>query len=405
MFSLFYNFGLLLLLCIAAPYALWKRLRYGKYRVSVREKLRFSPPVRLTDPTIWVHAVSVGETRAAIPLLQKLHREEPLRSVVVSTTTETGATEAKRQFPWAAGHYFLPFDFSWSLRSWTNKLNTQLLIIVETDFWYHLLHAAPRAILINGKLSERSFRRFRFFLPFTRRLFAPLKLLCVQTAADRERFIALGIDERKIVITGNLKLDAPPPTIDVAAWRTRLTIPHGARIVVLGSTHPGEETLLIKALQPLLALHRDLHLIVVPRHPERRRDVEIAVASAGVEPRSTIVTEMGALPACYAMAECAIVGGSFLPGIGGHNVFEPVVIGTPVLFGPHMEGQVEIAALVEQGGAGKRAYPTEITSAVDRLLGNEGKAMRTAGATLVANVRGATERTWQAIQPFVSNCL
>lgn len=393
MFRFFYNTFLLLLL----PLWLWKERK----RACLVERMGLRLPL-LSPAQIWIHAVSIGETRAAVALVTELQKT---RSIIFSTTTETGLAEAKKLFPHIAGHFVLPIDFSWNIKRLRKKINPQLLILVESDFWYNLITlGAPRVALVNGKVSKRSASRFQRFKYLARKIFDPLSLFCVQSDDYRDRFIRLGIPPSKIIVTGNLKLDTPVARIDKEEWQKRLGISPYDRVITLGSTHDPEEELLLDALVTL-----PIKILLVPRHPERfdsiadllkRKGIDFVRYSSGQpnpQARVILIDAMGILNACYQLSEIAIVGGSFTSRIGGHNIFEPASLGVPVLFGPYMHTQKELLELVLNTNAGRQVTIEEVRPIVEEFLKNPPTAIVQAGLDLAQKSRGATKRTIEAL--------
>ncbi len=398
MFSFLYN-SLLFLLGLCALPKMFRR----KTRSGLGQRLGRGLPdlPNKQGKVVWIHAVSVGETRAAAPLFHKMRAELPEATFIVSSVTETGHHEAKRSLSQANAHFFLPLDFSWIMHKVVHKYKPDLLLLVEGDFWYHLMQETKkrggRVVLVNGKLSERSFKRFAYVKRFAKRLFSQLDLLCVQSERFKERFLQLGV--RNVIVTGNLKLDISPPClVDKEYWQQELTIFPGDRVLVIGSTHHPEEELLLETLTPVLECIPELKILLVPRHPERFASVAKSLERFQNK-RIILVDRMGLLSTCYQLAELAIVGGSFTDRIGGHNVFEPIACGTPVLFGPHMHAQRDLAELVLQGGAGKQVTLQELPHAVIELL--ENKQTTLAAQRLAQEVHGVTEKTWKALFSFL----
>ncbi len=415
-----YNLVLLLFSLFALPKLLWGLWRHKKYRRSLGERLGKKiddiEPSLGKKPRIWVHAVSMGETKAVAPLIKKIREEFPEAALFFSSTTETGHDEAKRLFPGLDGYLFLPIDFSWVIRRFVGRVKPDLLILSESDFWYNLMHAVPLVVLVNGKISLRSYRRFFFFRFFAKRLFAPLRLLAVQSERYGIRFQKLGVSPEKIVVSGNLKFDQPIVPIDKREWRQKLNIGPSDPVIVLGSTHAPEEEEVLDALGHLTARFAGLKIIIVPRHPERfdavaglleKKGIAYArfsrIADAKGFEHIILMDAMGLLSLCYQIAHVAIVGGSFSSLVGGHNIFEPAALGVPVLFGPHMESQKDLVDLVVSAGAGVQVELKDLESVVARLLENEPAAMKEAGRRLAAEVYGATDRTWKALRPFITN--
>lgn len=388
-------------------------IRKGKHRKSFLEKLGLSCPsfsLPSADLTIWIHSISVGETKAVAPLVEKIQHHYPQATIVISTTTETGNAEAKRSMPNLSAYFYLPIDFSWAIRRLMQAIKPDLLILVESDFWYNLISLSPSTVLVNGKISEISASRFRLVPFFTQRLFQHIDVLCVQSRRYARRFERLGVSRSKIVVTGNLKFDQPFPRIDLERWRKDLGLTPQDRVVTIGSSHDPEEELLLNILEKI----PDIKILLVPRHPERfpviaalleKRKVPFARFSdhkpkEGNE-KIILIDAMGVLSACYQLSHLAIVGGSYVKHVGGHNIFEPAALGIPVIFGPYMESQKDLVELVIGGGAGEQATLDQLPQVIERILTQTGGSMHQAGLKLAEEVHGATIRTFEAIKPNI----
>lgn len=405
MFSLCYNFLLFLLGLIALPKLLWDGIVRGKYRQSFKQRLGFQLPNVKAD--IWIHTISVGETRAVIPLYALIRQNYPQAKIVISTITETGQSEAKRSLPGASAYFYLPLDFSWIMKKCLREINPKLLILSESDFWFNLLNEAKKSgakiALVNGKLSDRSFDRFQRAAFFSSRVFPLFDLICAQNAKYAEQFTKLGATH--VHVTGNLKLDIdPPPPKDLGLQ---------GRMIVIASTHEPEEEWLLSALDAVWALIPDLKVLLVPRHPERFATVATHLHKRGIRTIAysqiahqtgresvILIDTMGLLPSCYPLAEVAIVGGSFVDGIGGHNIFEPIACGVPVLFGPHMDKQSDLAEMVLKAGAGKQVTLTQLPETLLNLLQNGGGELIRAAKQLTQSVKGSSQRTWDHLNFF-----
>lgn len=415
MFRCIYNIALLLVLLVALPKHLWDMIWKNKHRRSFLEKLGFKlPTFSLPEKgmRIWVHSISVGETKAVAPLVDQLKHEFPQASIVISTTSETGNAEARRSMPGLQHYFYLPIDFSWAIKRLASRIKPDLLILVESDFWYNLITYNKNAILVNGKLSEHSLKRFKWAPFFTKRLFGALKLFCLQSQRYARRFEALGIPPSKIVVTGNLKFDQPFPHIDKTRWKNDLGIAETDRVITLGSTHEGEEEMLLSVLEKIPGLK----ILLVPRHPERFDSVAALLEKKGIpfarfsdhQPKARnekviLIDAMGILSACYQLSNIALVGGSFVSHVGGHNIFEPAALGIPVLFGPYMESQKDLVEIVLSAGAGKQITLDQLAPTIEEMLHSSSTAMHEAGLKLASEVHGATQRTCDAIRPFLTD--
>lgn len=360
-----YDLFLALFVLVSAPKILWQQATGKKRYCRLRERFGAAPPMgKGPGKKIWIHAVSVGEIKAAQPLLHLLRQREPNACILVTMTTTTGFDEARRSLAEADLFRFLPLDFSWIMRRWIRFFSPDLLLFIEGDIWPNLIYEAKRAgvktALASGKISERSARRLRSFPFLARRLFGTLDTLCVQNEEHRRRFAALV--ERPIVVAGNLKLDIQPPSIDPVAARGRFALGSNQIALTLSCTHAPEEKELLRELLPLWEKLPDLVLLLAPRHPERFEEVAALLRQMPLsfcfweEKRANeqvvLVNAMGQMPLCYSASSLSIVAGSFSSKIGGHNVLEPLFYGCPVLFGPHMEKQQEFARLACASGAG-----------------------------------------------------
>jgi 3-deoxy-D-manno-octulosonic-acid transferase len=418
---LLYDLAWMLGLLVLVPWYVLRRLCGGKNRQGLRERFGLFASGRLVPlrgrKVLWLHAVSVGETRAAVPLLRALKEAFPEHALVLSNVTETGHAIA-RGLPEADLCLFFPFDLSWVVRRALAGIRPDILIIVETEIWPNLARCAQQAgvplVLVNGRISDRSFPRYRRGRFFLRPVLERFAALCMQSEQDRERILALGAPPERVFVTGNLKFDMPCDGIgdlDGLALRDAYRLPREARLWVAGSTHPGEEEWVLDSFGRLLAEDRALCLVLAPRHPERAGAVGQLLTARGVHwvalsalaTRSRLlrsgevllVDSVGELLRLYAASDLVFVGGSLVP-IGGHNVLEAAMVSKPVLFGPHMENFRDIAQLVVQAGAGRCcADGARLTEALRDLLDDdEGRrVMGQAGRALLRRHAGAAERT------------
>ena len=421
MTSILYDFVLVLAALMYLPKVIYQWMFKGKYRESILQRFGCDfPKIDKNGRTlIWIHAVSVGETKAVAPLVRKMKKEFHNPIIVISSTTETGHAEAIRSVACADYHVYLPLDFRWMVRPIVRRVKPDLVVLTETDFWYNFLRSAKKegahVVLVNGKLSAKSLNRFRFLRFFSSRLFAHVDRFCLQSQHYYERFIKLGIPKERIVITGNLKFDDEYPKLpaeELIKWKEELGIRPEDRVIVAGSTHEPEELLFLEVMQGLWKTFPDTKLVLVPRHPERfeavaalltQKDIPFCRFSGkkchekGV--KAVLVDAMGLLRKCYQFADVAIVAGSYTSKVGGHNILEPCWYGVPVIFGPHMEQQPELVDLVKQYQAGMQVRPMDLQERIGGLLLNEKvrKEIGQSGLRLVAANQGATERTWQTI--------
>jgi len=376
-------------------------LPFVLFFLGCRKKYRHRLPARLGwglrhlmttrknngQPTLWIHALSVGEVTSSIPLLRALRGQYPEACLLLSVTTASGKAVAERHLKDVVDCVLDgPIDAQPVVRHFLDVIAPDLYILVETDFWPGLLQSLKRrgipALLVNGRISQTSISRYQrgkfFFLP----MFQCFAALAMQTASDRNNMRQLGLEDSRLPILGNLKFATVPQplkdSLDLAAL-----LPPSRRLLVAGSTHPGEEELVFDAYCRLRSTFPELLLLLVPRDPQRGSEIVKLARQLGLSPslRSSpmekntdllIVDTLGELLACYGRASLAFVGGS-LVAKGGHNPLEPASLGIPVLFGPHMEDFSEIAVLLLESGAAQTVTDTgALTSAAAAILADPG---------------------------------
>lgn len=383
-----YNVFFLISFLLYLPYLLGLRIGKKKYRKSFWQRLGCKSlrlPQKLSSPTIWIHAVSLGESKAAAPFIHELIKSYPNASIIISSVTETGFAEIQRLFPNHEGHFFLPFDFPWTMRSLVKKIKPDLFVLVEGDFWFNLLYYlkkfSSKVLLINGKISLKSYRRQMFFKKYSKRLFSLIDFFCFQNSIYQQRFLDLGVPSSKCIITGNIKFDCPIETYDhstLSQFRQELGFKLDDLVVTIGSTHPGEEKLLLKALQPLMQKTPNLKIILVPRHIERTPEIEKEIAFCNFTKWSNknsirgdeeviLLDATGLLKKCYAVSQVSIVAGSFVD-IGGHNLLEPLDYGLPVIYGPYIHKQQELSQIVLDAKVGFQIPLNQLSSELSRFL-------------------------------------
>lgn len=431
LFGILYDVCLFILSLIALPIVVWQRFRFGKYKNSLAQRLGIRLPSFVKkegESVIWLHTISMGETRAAIPFFQKLKVEYPNSRIVISSITETGHIEAKRSMPGADSHFYLPVDFSFVMKKMMKKIKPDVVVLLESDFWYQFLKHAKKSgaktLLINGKLSERSFRRFSKVRFFFIRLFACFDKLCVQSSEYAKRFETLGDDPSKVVVTGNIKLDASFSLLtqeEKIAFRGQMGIAENDLVIALGSSHFPEEEKILEALGNLFSKHPTAKILIVPRHPERFTEVEELLKHKGitytlfskrhecVNPLAQVILidAMGVLIKCYQISDLAIVCGSYTDKVGGHNIFEPILLGVPVFFGPHMFSQRDLRDLVKPSGAGLQVPIENLGIAVDEFFSSKEirDQYRKNCFILRDEVKGAFARTWNVCSSIMDSVL
>lgn len=426
---LLYDLILILAALILVPSYWLRGIRHGKSRRGIRERLGYYAPEHIQQlagqSIIWVHAVSVGETRAAAPLLKSLRKEYPETMILLSNVTETGHAIAQKNKDIDICLFF-PFDFSWTVRRVLQLVRPKLIVIVETEIWPHFTRRAKQLniplVLVNGRISDRSFPRYRLFRPLLGPVLHCFSAFCMQSQLDAERIVQLGAPNNLVENTGNLKFDHELRDLDeheIGELKQRYRLPEEIQIMVAGSTHAGEESQILEVYQQLLGQGRELLLILVPRHPERAREVEALLTGQGLEyclrsslqPESLLLTSgkvllvdtLGEVLNLYAVSDLVFVGGSLMP-IGGHNLLEASLLGKPVLFGPHVHNFREISTKLIRSGAGVQVSgPSELFAKTVLLLDDpvRCRAMGQIGRALIVENAGATERTMR----HVADCL
>lgn len=420
-----YDIVLWLIALLALPKTIFSFFYHKKYRESLLPRLGCNYPIfeRSPLPSIWIHAVSVGETKAIVPLARALKHRFPGHPMIISSVTETGHAEAKRSLPFAETHVYLPFDFWHLMKRIVRKASPGLVILCESDFWFNFLTIAKQQgaalALVNGKMSERSMRRFGRVPFFSKRLFDLLDLLCIQNGLYESRYLKAGAPPEKMTVTGNLKLDEDYPQLtpqEAIDWRHKLGIEPDQLVLTLGSSHDPEERLFLNVLREIWKEKPTLRVILVPRRPEHFKEVGHMLESERLKwisftdiTRRTgreqviLIDTMGLLRMCYQLSDIAIVGGSFTDRVGGHNILEPCWFGKPVLFGPHMHTQVELVDLMKQYGAGLQVNAAELLPALQKWIRNpsEGQAIGANGLRMVKELKGSTARTLQALEPLL----
>lgn len=423
--SILYELSLWVVACLAFPRMLYNSIVYNKYRKSffARMGLKDQNVTRTSDTVIWIHSVSVGETKAVAKLAKELKTLFPHCQLVLSTVTETGYTEGLQSLPFADTHIYLPFDFRFAIGNMVKKLKPNLVIFCETDLWFNFLRESKNVgasiALVNGKLSERSMRRFAMVSFFSKRLFEYFDKICVQNNLYKDRFITAGATESKIEVTGNLKFDGEYPVLsedEVAAYRQRLGISSNQKVITIGSTHDPEEKMLLEKIAPLWN-EFDLKIIIVPRHPERFDEVAKMLSQSHIpfikwsqiaertsKEKVILVDAMGVLRTCYQLSDVSIVAGSFTNKVGGHNILEPCYYEKPVLFGPHMHTQLELVDMINQYDAGKQTGEDEVTSTLREWLSDQSltQSIGKKGLRLVSESRGSLQRTLSALKTILS---
>jgi len=415
---LLYSLVLGVLTLAYLPVFLVRKVWGGGYPLALRERLGFVPVAPGPD-RFWVHAVSVGEVMAAVPLVQALRARWPDTEVVVSTVTGTGDRVARARLPEAAATFAFPVDLAGATRRAVRRVRPRCFIALETELWPNLLRALAvagvPAMLANGRISDRSYGRYRRVRGLFRRVLGHVVLFAMQSEEDARRIISLGARPERVVITGNLKMEAPPGEEGVDRLWRRLLHLGSERVWIAGSTHRGEEGQLLEAFVALREVAGRIRLILAPRHPERVEEIEALVRAralrsvrrsrigSGTAADVIVLDTIGELATLYAVADVIFVGGS-LVSAGGHNVIEPALHAKPIIFGPHMTNFRDAAALLLRAeGAIQVRDVTDLVAALRTLLSDEAgrQARGIAAWKAVRAHQGACERTIAALEALL----
>ncbi|MBA4372916.1 MAG: 3-deoxy-D-manno-octulosonic acid transferase [Thermodesulfovibrio sp.] len=387
-------------------------------RIWLREKLGISGIDSRADNArpFWVHAVSVGEVTAAIPLVNALRASFPDTPVILSTMTDTGRGVALSKVPAGVSVVYMPFDFSCIMKRFMRRVSPLLFLIVETEIWPHAIRAAQRqgvpVIMVNGRISAKSFRGYAVISGFMKTVLDSVTLFLMQTEEDAERMRLLGAERSKVIVAGSFKFDSPDQQT-IPSWAAALK----GTVIVAGSTHAGEEELVIAAFRRNLAQFPSLKLVLAPRHPERFAEVEKVVRESGLpffrrtqfregediaDTCIIILDSIGELSVVYGAADIAVIGKSFL-GHGGQNPLEPALWGKAILCGPHMENFPFIRDFYQEGAAFE-VTAEGLAGKLGELLSNPSLAMESGkrARKLYAKNSGAVERSLAAIRKHMS---
>lgn len=387
-------------------------------------------PMALQDlrgPVVWVHAASLGEVTAVVPLLKAMKEEDPHQELVVSTVTETGREMVLTRLKGIATHCYAPVDVWWAVSRYVQVLNPRLFLLVESEVWPNLLtslhqHQIP-VCLVNGRISSRSFSRYRLVKSFMKRIWSSFDMALMQTAQDAERIKELGVHSNVVHVTGNMKFDQSfehSKLIDAAKTiRTSLGISDTERVIVAGSTHPQEEEYLLDAYHALCDSQKNVVLVMAPRHIERAPELEGVISRFGLlcvrrsqmnekktettepqSPRVILLDSRGELPYVYSLGFVGFVGGTLVP-VGGHNVLEPAQWARPVIFGSYIDHCRESAhQLLQAGGAIHIHQPKELVGHFLHLLEHPTAAdqMGKQALSVIQANRGVVEKNLRMIR-------
>ena len=409
-----YTLLTLVFFAVVSPYFVYQAIRYRKYIGTLRQRLGYMPVSFNVDgdESIWIHAVSVGEALTARALAAELKQAYPRLRLFVSTTTIAGQQVARQNVQHVDDVFYFPFDVGTTVRRTLRLVKPRLFVMMETEIWPNLLRrcheTGVKTMVVNGRISARSYPRYRLVRPFFRRVLADVDRFCVQNEESRRRLVDLGADPARITVTGSLKFDslksgagasASPATHGDERVLRFFRISENRPVIVAGSTMRGEEAAVLEAFGHVRGNATRALLVIAPRHPERFAEVEALAAESGFrtvrrsellideEPRADVVVvdTIGELAQIYQIATVVFVGGS-LVDTGGHNILEPAIFGKPVVFGPHMQNFAEIAqAFLSRRAAVQVRNAQDLEQTLRQLLTDAGERVRLGKAARQGN--------------------
>lgn len=379
MLYIIYNFILFATAILLSPLIVYKIIK-GKYRKSLIQRLGFVNEEKFTvlenKKVIWVHAVSVGETAAAEPVVKEIKKKFPEYKILFSTITETGQEMARKIIDADSIIYF-PLDFSIILKKYFRRIKPEAVVIMETELWPNFIRFASesdsRVFLANGRISDSSFSKYKYLGPFLRDMLNNIDRFSMQSEQDKQYILKLGAEEKKVVNNGNTKFDrdfVPDEKKEEREIRAEFGLFEDQPVFISGSTHPDEEKQLIPVFRDLKREFPELVMIIAPRHIRRTEEIEEIYQKEGIETvrRTEIATRddesvilvntIGELSGLYIIADLVFVGGSLVEK-GGHNILEPAAQGKPVFFGPHMFNFKDNVRLIKEYDAGVQVKDRE----------------------------------------------
>jgi 3-deoxy-D-manno-octulosonic-acid transferase len=415
-----YNLLTYLLLIPFGCYWIARGLGNRTYLDRLGQRFGFGFPA--LERCIWVHAVSVGEVQAAVPLIRALMQRFPDHALLITTVTPTGAARVHSLFGDTVYHCYIPFEFPHAVKAFFRQVNPEAALIMETEIWPNLYRACGvrkvPLILVSARISPRSVPGYRKLLPLIRETLSHGIIIAAQSEPDAERFLALGASPARTHVMGNIKFDVEPdPDVPEKGKAARAELFGTRPVWIAASTHEGEEELVLDAHGALQARYPDLLLVLVPRHPERFASVRELVENRGFSVVSRtegrpagdaavfLGDTMGEVPMFFVGSDVAFVAGSLVP-IGGHNLLEPAGLGVPVVTGPHNFNAQDIANLfIELGACRLVADSEELVEVVDELLSDPDEAARLgrAGQEVLEQNRGALERLLVLLEPLLGS--
>ncbi len=422
------------LLILGFPFILCALLFKKRCRPGLLQRIGWVVPQGWSaqDHVLWVHAVSLGEVTAIVPFVTTIRQRYPALKIVVSTITETGREAVEQRLAGIATHCYLPLDYPWIVNRFINSLNPAGFLVVETELWPNLLRALSRrgipSVILNGRLSSRSFIRYRWVRPFMRQVLANVSLGLLQSARDEQRFVELGASPDRMHHTGNMKFDLTinrDLTSRPSLRRSIFSLSEDERLIIAGSTHPAEEEILLESYRAVSHACPNVVLVLAPRHIERSGDLVEIIRSFGFPvvrrsrlpetvqsgevrpcPRVILLDTRGELAQAYGFAYMAFVGGT-LVSVGGHNLLEPSAWGKPVCFGPHTDHCQEMAdLLIESRGGICVRNGQELTETLVKGVQNQDwvSHMGRNARMVIDENRGVVEKNVSLVEQVVGLC-
>jgi len=432
-----YNVLLYFLIAIGFPVILPLALFSEKRRKTILQRLGLVPlsaamirrcSLLSEEKIVWVHALSVGEVLSAVPLVKRLKESSHTINIVFSVSTKTGFDIANQYLNDSViGIFYFPYDLKFSVKHVAEKIAPAVVVIVETDIWPNFLFEMKKrhtpVVLVNARLSNKSFMGYKRFDFFAKPLFLSFANICTQSVEDARRFQTLGVPSDRMMVTGNIKFDQEFQFLsaeEIEDLRKWMQIKPSQKVLVAGSTHKGEESILLDAFSKMKSEFKDLLLVVIPRDPERAKSVYRIFQTAGFSVRLMkemekiseghrfdviVVGILGILKKLYAIADIAFIGGSLI-ACGGHNPLEPALFAKPIIFGQDMSDFKEISKfLVDSGGAVSVHDSASLFEASAILIRDEKKAIEageSAHQVFKAN-KGAVDKTLRVVETFLKN--
>ena len=394
--------------------------------MGLSQKLGFLPPHLLLKLSgsrpVWIHAVSVGEVTAAIPLIQEIKKRYPSHKIILSTVTVTGNYTATIRAREVDAVIYFPLDYPFIVKRVIRQIKPKLFIILETELWPNILRELKRnnipSVVVSGRISNRSYHKYRWGRFFFSKVLDSIHVFCMQTEVDTRRIINIGADKDRVTTVGNLKFDQCVPTITTEEKENlynMLSLKEGQTIFIAGSTHKGEENIVLEVFKNLKKTYEDLILILAPRHPERFNEVadilshqklrsikktKIKMGQKSNHYDIILLDTIGELSKLYSIGTIIFVGGS-LVSTGGHNVLEPVAYKKAVIFGPHMDNFSEISRCLRESGGGFQVdNQEEFLSQAEMLLQNDADRAKLGEKAfeVIAHNQGAINKSMEVIE-------